>query len=142
MCVFAFFFFFFFAVAVSGYWILKLSGTGLVYDPSKKGNRTETGPDLKALFTVDNNPFVNFKFTCQINVDSCTHDFTSAATTAENLSTHVSRNSSQLQQEMRVLTQKTLSHAQKATGSLQQASTHAKDEELISHRSRHYHYLS
>ena len=66
----------------------------------------------------------------------------SAATTAENLSTHVSRNSSQLQQEMRVLTQKTLSHAQKATGSLQQASTHAKDEELISHRSRHYHYLS
>ena len=73
---FAFFFFFFFAVAVSGSWILKLSGTSLVHDPSKKGNRTETGPDLKALFTVDNNPFVNFKFTCQINVDSCTHDFT------------------------------------------------------------------
>ena len=39
----------FFAVPVRGSWILKLSGTGPVRGPSKKGNRTETGPDFKAL---------------------------------------------------------------------------------------------
>ena len=39
----------FFAVPVHGSCILKLSGTGLVRGPSKKGNRTETGPDFKAL---------------------------------------------------------------------------------------------
>ena len=42
----------FFAVLVHGSWILKLSGTGLVRGPSKKGNRTETGPDFKALVVV------------------------------------------------------------------------------------------
>ena len=39
----------FFAVLVCGSWILKLSETGLVRGPSKKSNRTETGPDFKAL---------------------------------------------------------------------------------------------
>ena len=39
----------FFVVPVRGSWILKLSGTGPVFGPSKKGNRTETGPDFKAL---------------------------------------------------------------------------------------------
>jgi hypothetical protein len=39
----------FFAVPVSGSWILKFSGTGPVCGPSKKGNRTGTGPDFKAL---------------------------------------------------------------------------------------------
>ena len=39
----------FFAVPVHGSCILKLSGTGPVRGPSKKGNRTETGPDFKAL---------------------------------------------------------------------------------------------
>jgi hypothetical protein len=39
----------FFAVPVRGSWILKLSGTGPVRGPFKKGNRTETGPDFKAL---------------------------------------------------------------------------------------------
>ena len=39
----------FFVVQVHGSCILKLSGTGLVSSPSKKGNRTETGPDFKAL---------------------------------------------------------------------------------------------
>ena len=39
----------FFAVLVRGSWIQKLSGTGPVRGPSKKGNRTETGPDFKAL---------------------------------------------------------------------------------------------
>jgi hypothetical protein len=39
----------FFAVPVRGSWILKLSGTGPVCGPSKKGYRTETGPDFKAL---------------------------------------------------------------------------------------------
>ena len=41
----------FFAVPVRGSWILKLSGTGPVRGPSKKGNRTETGPDFKALLS-------------------------------------------------------------------------------------------
>ena len=39
----------FFAVPVHSSCILKLSGTGPVRGPSKKGNRTETGPDFKAL---------------------------------------------------------------------------------------------
>ena len=39
----------FFAVPVRGSCILKPSGTGPVRGPSKKGNRTETGPDFKAL---------------------------------------------------------------------------------------------
>jgi hypothetical protein len=39
----------FFAVLVRGSWILKLYGTVQVRGPSKKGNRTETGPDFKAL---------------------------------------------------------------------------------------------
>ena len=39
----------FFAVPVCGSCILKLSGTGPVRGPSKKGNRTETRPDFKAL---------------------------------------------------------------------------------------------
>ena len=39
----------FFAVPVCGSCILKLSGTGPVRGPSKKGNRTGTGPDFKAL---------------------------------------------------------------------------------------------
>jgi hypothetical protein len=39
----------FFAVPVRGSWILKLSGTGPVCSPFKKGNGTETGPDFKAL---------------------------------------------------------------------------------------------
>ena len=39
----------FFAVPVHGSCILKLSGTGPVRGPSKKDNRTETGPDFKAL---------------------------------------------------------------------------------------------
>jgi hypothetical protein len=39
----------FFAVPVRGSWILKLSETGPVRGPFKKGNRTETGPDFKAL---------------------------------------------------------------------------------------------
>ena len=39
----------FFAVPVCGSCILKLSRTGQVRGPSKKGNRTETGPDFKAL---------------------------------------------------------------------------------------------
>ena len=39
----------FFAVPVHGSCILKLSGTCPVRGPSKKGNRTETGPDFKAL---------------------------------------------------------------------------------------------
>jgi hypothetical protein len=34
---------------VRGSWILKLSGTGPVRGPSKKGNRIETGPGFKAL---------------------------------------------------------------------------------------------
>jgi hypothetical protein len=42
----------FFAVPVCGSWILKLSGTGLVRGPPKKSNRTETGPDFKALVTT------------------------------------------------------------------------------------------
>jgi hypothetical protein len=44
----------FFAVPVRGSWILKLSGTGPVRGPSKKGNRTETGPDFKALKLSNN----------------------------------------------------------------------------------------
>ena len=40
----------FFAVAVHSSCVLKLSGTGPVRGPSKKGNRTETGPDFKALY--------------------------------------------------------------------------------------------
>jgi hypothetical protein len=36
-------------VPVRGSWILKLSGTGPVCGPSKKGNGTGTGPDFKAL---------------------------------------------------------------------------------------------
>jgi hypothetical protein len=39
----------FFAVPVRSSWILKLSGTGPVRGPSKKGTRTKTGPDFKAL---------------------------------------------------------------------------------------------
>ena len=39
----------FFPVPVRGSCILKLSGTGPVRGPSKKCNRTETGPDFKAL---------------------------------------------------------------------------------------------
>ena len=39
----------FFAVPVRGSCILKPSGTSPVRGPSKKGNRTETGPDFKAL---------------------------------------------------------------------------------------------
>jgi hypothetical protein len=39
----------FFAVPIRGSWILKLSGTGPVCGPSKKGNGTGTGPDFKAL---------------------------------------------------------------------------------------------
>ena len=39
----------FFAVPVHGSCILKPSGTGPVCSPSKKGNRTKTGPDFKAL---------------------------------------------------------------------------------------------
>ena len=42
----------FFAVLVHGSWILKLSGTGPVRGPSKKGNRTETRPDFKALNAI------------------------------------------------------------------------------------------
>jgi hypothetical protein len=42
----------FFAVPVRGSWILKLSGTGPVRGPSKKGNWTETGLDFKALINV------------------------------------------------------------------------------------------
>ena len=38
-------------VLVHGSCILKLSGTGMVCGPSNKGNRTETGPDFKALTT-------------------------------------------------------------------------------------------
>ena len=45
-------FFAVFAVPVHGSCILKLSGTGPVRGPSKKGNRTETGPDFKALTTT------------------------------------------------------------------------------------------
>jgi hypothetical protein len=41
----------FFAVPVHSSWILKLSGTGPVHSSSKKGNRTETGLDFKALLT-------------------------------------------------------------------------------------------
>ena len=39
----------FFAVLVHNSCILKLSGTSPVCSPSKKGNRTETGLDFKAL---------------------------------------------------------------------------------------------
>ena len=39
----------FFVVLVHGSCILKLSGTELVRNPSKKGNRTKTGLDFKAL---------------------------------------------------------------------------------------------
>ena len=42
----------FFAVPVRGSCILKPSGTGPVRGPSKKGNRTETGPDFKALIVI------------------------------------------------------------------------------------------
>ena len=42
-------FLWFFVVPVCGSCILKPSGTGPVRGPSKKGNRTETGPDFKAL---------------------------------------------------------------------------------------------
>ena len=48
----------------------------------------------------------------------------------EDPSTHAGCNPSQLQQKTCVLNQQTLSLAQKATCSLQQASTHAKAEEL------------
>lgn len=54
----------------------------------------------------------------------------SVITAAEDRSTHAARNPSQLQQETRVLTQNSLSLAQKATRSLEQASTRAKAEEL------------
>ena len=47
----------FFAVPVRSSCILKLYVTGPVRGPSKKGNRTETGPDFKALVFVD----LNFK---------------------------------------------------------------------------------
>ena len=43
----------FFAVPVRGSCILKLSGTSPVCGPSKKGNRTKTGPDFKALIDLD-----------------------------------------------------------------------------------------
>ena len=49
-------FLWFFAVPVRGSCILKLSGTGPVRGPSKKGNRTETGPDFKALSLGGNSP--------------------------------------------------------------------------------------
>ena len=39
----------FLAVLVHGSCILKLSGTGPVRGPSKKGNRTKTRPDFKTL---------------------------------------------------------------------------------------------
>lgn len=48
----------------------------------------------------------------------------------EDPSTHAGRNSSQPQQQTRVLTKNTLSQAQKATRSLRQISDHAKAEEL------------
>jgi hypothetical protein len=56
----------------------------------------------------------------------------SVVTAAENPSTYAGRNrdSSQPQQETRVLTQKSLSLPEQATRSLQQASTRAKAEEL------------
>ena len=43
----------FFAVPVHSSCILKISGTGPIRSPSKKGNRTETGPDFKALFSLN-----------------------------------------------------------------------------------------
>ena len=42
----------FFVVPVRGSCILKPSRTGPVRGPSKKGNRTETGPDFKALLAA------------------------------------------------------------------------------------------
>ena len=46
----------FFAVPVHSSCILKLSGTGPVCGPSKKGNRTETGLDFKTLDIIENMP--------------------------------------------------------------------------------------
>ena len=51
----------FFTVPVRGSCILKLSGTGPVRGPSKKGNRTETGPDFKAL-AIDSADFIPSSF--------------------------------------------------------------------------------
>ena len=48
----------FFAVPVHGSCILKLSGTGPVCGPSKKGNRTETGLDFKALILMTSVPLL------------------------------------------------------------------------------------
>lgn len=51
-------------------------------------------------------------------------------TASQDHSTHAGRNPSQYQQQIRVLTQNSLSTAQKATRSLRLASTHEKAEEL------------
>ena len=59
----------FFAVPVHGFCILKLSETGPVCGPSKKGNRSKTGPDFKAL-SKTNDLFMSYnayKF-CMENV--------------------------------------------------------------------------
>ena len=45
-------------VPVHGSCILKLSGTGPVCGPSKKGNRTETRPDFKALCACRYNKYI------------------------------------------------------------------------------------
>ena len=78
----------FFAVPVRGSCILKLSGTGPVHGPSKKGNRTETGPDFKALVAqfcihtlsrqlqIDLQSIINRIRVFQSTVDACC-DFTS-----------------------------------------------------------------
>ena len=60
-----------FAVPVRGSCILKPSGTGPVRGPSKKGNRTETGPDFKALVTYTINVL---RLTLRIVVGDFSHD--------------------------------------------------------------------
>lgn len=59
-----------------------------------------------------------------------THAASLAVTAHEDPSTHAGRNSSQPQQETRVLTRHSLSLAQKATRTLRLAATHATAEEL------------
>ena len=59
----------FFAVPVHSSCILKLSGTGLVRDPSKKGYRTESRPDFKALNAISDG-IQRYKCTLHSPIDS------------------------------------------------------------------------
>jgi hypothetical protein len=79
--------------------------------------------------SVDNNISIQYysRVVTVAHMPSPSASLVATVTAAEH---HACHNSSSLQQETRALTQKKLSLAQKATLSLQKASTHAKAEQL------------